>query len=52
MQLHAAVLGLQAAAATAPYHVPDWLPDLLCALLLPLCLGRQGRFLYHGCLLL
>ena len=29
MGLHAAVLGLQAAAATAPYDIPDWLPDVL-----------------------
>lgn len=30
--LHAAVLGLRAAALTAPYDVPAWLPDVLLAL--------------------
>lgn len=30
--LHAAVLGLKAAALTAPYDVPIWLPDVLTAL--------------------
>ncbi len=30
--LHAAVLGLKAAAMTAPYGVPPWLPDVLTAL--------------------
>jgi len=30
--LHAAVLGLKAAALTAPYDVPSWLPEVLTAL--------------------
>ena len=30
--LHAAVLGLKAAAATAPYDTPAWLPEVLVAL--------------------